>query len=524
MLDRLAEVGAHFRAIKGFWAFAYCAFLGVLSALAFPPYPFVPLFFVAIVLLLLLLSGEERVSRAFGYGFFFGAGQFGFSLSWITNSFFVQSDVPLWLAPIMVSLLVVILSLFPGMATLITRLLWHRYWPQRAMAFASLYMAFEFTRGLIFPWNPTSLIWWPADVMLQTLSVGGSLGLGLLTIVAAGLFAPLFDGAWSARTRLITPTTGLLIMGIMAGLGAIRLKDSNPSFEDGLVVRLVQPAIPQVEKWDPRFIRRNLDKHISLSTLPPGLLGRPEIIVWSETAVPYDLENQPTREFIMANFPGQILLTGAVRNVLEPVPELTNSLYVLGGQGNILARYDKARLVPFGEWVPGRKFLGTLGLETLVPGSTDYQEGPGLQTIALAGYPSFSPLVCYEVIFSGNVVIGEDNPGWILNITNDAWFGNSAGPRQHFQMARERAIEEGMPVIRVAGTGISAVIDPFGRVLERLDLNEEGIIDSRLPGKTPTIPIFKSLGFLPMGGLAAVFFLIGAGSGRPERPRKEENT
>lgn len=528
MLRQLAEVGLFFEKARGFRAYAYCVFLGVLSALAFPPYPFIPLFFIAIVLMLLLLSGEERVSKAFHYGFFFGLGQFGLGLSWIANSFAAQGEVPIWMAPIMVSLLVVALSFFPALAFMITRLLWHTNWFQRAMAFSALYGVFEFLRSweviFAFPWNPTSLIWWPSNIMLQNLSLGGSYALGLITILVAGFFTALFDGKAPKKHRLLTPALGLVIILGLAGFGALRLNGATVSFKEDLVVRLVQPNIPQIEKWDPIYLRRNLEKYISMSTAPAGPLGRPDIIIWSETAVPYDLENTPTRSYILSNFPDQILLTGSPRRVLEPTPELTNSLYALKGENEILARYDKAHLVPFGEYLPLRATFEFFGLDTLAPGSTDYDRGPGIRTLKIDGVPGFSPLVCYEIIFSGNVLIRGDRPEWILNVTNDAWFGDSPGPRQHFQMARARAIEEGTPVLRVAGTGISAVIDPFGRVLNTIELGTEGILDTRLPEKIPGLSVFARFGIIPVGALALLFFIIGAPSGLSERSRKEENT
>ncbi|MEE8294320.1 MAG: apolipoprotein N-acyltransferase [Sphingomonadales bacterium] len=528
MLEKFAEVGRFFEKARGFWAYGYCIFLGVVSALAFPPYPFIPLFFVAIVLVLLLLSGEERVSKAFHYGFFFGIGQFGFGLSWISNSFAAQGDVPTWMAPIMVSFLVVALSFFPALAFMITRLLWHNNWFQRAMAFAALYGLFEFLRGwdfiFAFPWNPTSLIWWPSDIMLQSLSLGGSYALGLLTILAAGFFTALFDGKASLRHRLVTPALGLVILFGLAGFGALKLNNNPTSYKDDLVIRLVQPNIPQVEKWERSLKQRNLERHIALSIAPAGPLGRPDIIIWSETAVPYNLEEAQNRRAILSYFPDQILLAGASRRVLEPTPELTNSLYALEGEGDILGRYDKSHLVPFGEYLPLRATFEFFGLDTLAPGSTDYDSGPGIRTLTIDGVPSFSPLVCYEIIFSGKVMIREERPDWIINITNDAWFGDSPGPRQHFQMARARAIEEGIPVLRVAGTGISAVIDPYGRVLSKIELGEEGFLDTRLPEKTQGLSVFATFGVIPVGALALLFFIIGAPSGLSERSRKEENT
>jgi len=186
----------------------------------------------------------------------------------------------------------------------------------------------------------------------------------------------------------------------------------------------------------------------------------------------------------------------------------------------ILGRYDKARLVPFGEKIPLRNIIGKLGLQPIVPGTMDYQEGPGMRTLNVDGIPGFEPLICYEIIFSGAILEKGSRPDWILNITNDAWFGNSAGPYQHFQMARARAVEEGVPVIRVAGTGISAVIDPYGRVLASLPLNSRGILDARIPGRIDQKPLFAAVGRGLGFALIILFFAIGASSGRSDRPEK----
>lgn len=534
MLDSFAKVGVFFKETKGLRAFAYAGFLGVVAALALPPYPFVPLFFIAIVCVLLLLAGQEKVWHAFGYGYCFGLGHFGLSMAWVANSFYAQAGVPEWTAPIMVTLMVMILSLFPAIAFLITRLLWHKHWFQRAMGFAGIFAFLEYGRGFFtdFPWNPVSLIWWPSDAMSQALSILGSSGLGIMTLLMAGLLTPLFDGTVGRKHRLITPAVSLAIVVGFLGFGGVRLYLNQPTYNDDLVVRLVQPNIPQVEKWSDPLLLRNLSRHLNLSVSEPGEFGTPDIVIWGETAFPFNLEGSFQQDGELVRYseatmnwmPDQVLITGANRNVLEPEPQLNNSLYVLDGPGDILGRYDKSKLVPFGEYVPFRWALDIFGLQTLVPGTRDFNEGPGITTMNIEGIPAFSPLICYEIVFSDRVADDNNPPEWILNITNDAWFGDSAGPRQHFQMARARAIEEGIPVLRVAGTGISAAIGPYGRVLAALELNEQGILDTPLPQKSVQKTIFSIAGIGPAGALALIFFIFGAGSGRTERGRKEENT
>ncbi|HEX6113784.1 MAG TPA: apolipoprotein N-acyltransferase, partial [Geminicoccaceae bacterium] len=256
------------------------------------------------------------------------------------------------------------------------------------------------------------------------------------------------------------------------------------------------------------------ERHLTLSAE-----GRDAIthVIWPESAAPYPLDQDGVARQMIARVvpPSGLLLTGGERFDLSREPPLAwNTLFVLDDAGAILARYDKRDLVPFGEFLPLRGLLGRLGLEKLTHGSIDFQPGPGRQTITLPGLPPVSPLICYEAIFPGSVVDPDARPDWLLNVTNDAWFGRSSGPYQHLAMARMRAIEEGLPLVRSANSGISAVVDPWGRIEARLGLGETGALDvalpQPLPGGTPFARTGPVIALAPAGVLALCALLLEA--------------
>jgi apolipoprotein N-acyltransferase len=271
----------------------------------------------------------------------------------------------------------------------------------------------------------------------------------------------------------------------------------------GARLRLVQGDIAQTLKWQPEQRARWFRRYLELSARPADHI---KAIIWPESATPYPLDREPEARRLIARVvpPGGLLLTGSARFDLESKPPRAwNSLFALDDTGRILAVYDKHELVPFGEFLPFRTVLGRLGLEKLTQGSIDFQPGPGRVTLTLPGLPPFSPLICYEAIFPGRVVDPHARPDWLLNVTNDAWFGRSSGPYQHLAMARFRAIEEGLPLVRAANTGISVVVDPYGRVQARLDLDVTGVLDAALPAPLPEPP-FARLGLWPVAVAACL--------------------
>jgi len=296
----------------------------------------------------------------------------------------------------------------------------------------------------------------------------------------------------------------ILLISVPALGGAVRLA-STPTVLTGTHLRLVQPAIAESLKWQPAAARDNFRRLLDLSRAPTN--ERLNAILWPEAATPFLLgRDRPARDAIAAIVPkGGYVITGALRTEPPPAPiaNFWNSIEAVNAGGDIVAHYDKAHLVPFGEYVPFRKLLP---IDKITPGTTDLSAGPGPQTIALPGLPPFAPLVCYEAIFPGAIIDEDNRPAWILNVTNDAWYGRSSGPYQHFAIARTRAVEEDLPLIRVANNGISGVIDPVGRVLAHTDLDAIGYVDSVLPAagsRTPYARVgnWMLLGLLLLGAV-----------------------
>jgi len=468
------------------WTTALAA--GAISAFAFAPVYAVPLLLVAIPTLLWLAVTSDRARTAGLVGWWFGLGHFAVGSYWIIESFANQPAVPNWQGPPAVLALAAYLALYPALACAFTR-----HWPRPGIAgliiFAAAWGGAEWLRGHLltgFPWNPLSAVWssWPA--MMQPLAVMGSYALSLLTALlsaAPALLLPRFGGWRANRKWLIVLLAGL---ALWAGFGAHRLDRHGEMPKADLVLRLVQPNIPQREKWQDELRRQHFADYIAQSEM----LSAPEarlLVVWPETAVTdYYFDRQPSRRALAARMlpDGGYLTTGAPRVLEAPSGEtaLANSLLVLDDDGRLQARYDKQHLVPFGEYLPFRDLLRPLGLDKLAPGAVDFLAGPGPRTIEVDGLPAFSPLICYEVIFPGEVVFASGRrPAFLLNITNDAWFGNGSGPYQHFAQARMRTVEEGLPLVRAAQTGISAVVDPLGRVQARIGLERRGTIDALLP-------------------------------------------
>ena len=274
----------------------------------------------------------------------------------------------------------------------------------------------------------------------------------------------------------------------------------------GVRLRLVQANIPQRQKWQPQLRAGHLQRHIALSRQASA--NPPTHVIWPEAAVPFFLANdEVVRAAAATAVPrGGVLITGSPRRSSDNGDgRFWNAAHAITGDGQIVASYDKAHLVPFGEYVPLR---GVLPIDKLVPGQGDFTPGAGRQTIAIPGLPPVSPLICYEAIFPGAAARSDDRPGWLLNLTNDAWFGTFAGPQQHFAIASARAVEEGLPLVRAANTGISAIIDPYGRPVATLGLGMEGVIDSGLPRALENSTPYARWGNLIPGGLLAIVALL----------------
>lgn len=467
--------------------------LGALGATALPPFYLVFLLWPALSILVVLTVTAQSWRSAFLYGWLFGVGWFGFGLYWVGHAFLVEAEVYGYLAPFAVIGLAAGMAIYHGLAAATLR-----WFSGKALAhpvfvpvaFAALWTLGEWVRGWFltgFPWNPLASIWTFSVEMMQGAAFVGALGIGFVTAIVFAAPAILTMTEADRRyRRLVLGAAAILPVLWLAGFA--RLLGAGTVTHEGVMLRLVQPAIPQADKWRAELRQGHVIRQMAMSKRRAGPGGAPTHVIWAETNVPFLLGQSPEIvSSIAAAVPENgTLIFGAPRRA--PGGEVYNSLFAIDGAGEVQGTFDKFHLVPFGEYVPLR---GILPLGKLVAGRGDFSAGPGPKTLRIDGLPAFSPIICYEVIFAGSVVDSDDRPEWILNITNDAWFGPSTGPRQHLEQARLRAVEEGLPVVRVANTGISAVIDAFGRVRNKLDLGEQGVVDAPLPVALPTTPFAR---------------------------------
>lgn len=480
---------------------------GMAAALALPPVHLIPLLWLALPVLLLLLGRAQNRRHAFATGWWFGLGHFSLGLYWVAHAFLVDPLRHGWMIPFALTALGAGMGLFTGLTTLLAHALAWRSPLARVLALAAAWTVVEWLRSWLFtgfPWNLLGTAWMPLDAMLQPAAWIGTYGLTLITMAVAGM--PLLLLEERGRRGVVATGLALLALAALASAGAMRLADGTSATVPGVRLRLVQPDIPQALKWADGMRVDHLRRQIELSRSP----GFDQIthVVWAETAVPYylDADDSARAAVSMAAPPGGALIAGAPRRT--PIgaarTEVWNSLFAVDDQGRIVASYDKVHLVPFGEYMPLRGLIPP-SIEKMTAGSIDFSFGTARTTLALPGAPPASPLICYEIIFPDEVVGPGQRPGWIVNLTNDGWFGLSAGPYQHFASARLRAVEEGLPVVRVANTGISAVIDGYGRVLTRLGLGAADIADSDLPVALPPTPYARwgALLSLALAGLAS---------------------
>jgi apolipoprotein N-acyltransferase len=459
---------------------------GPLTVLTFPPFSILPLVPVAYSALFVGLR-DLSFGRAFLVGWAFGLGQFGFGISWIAESFYVEPERFGALATPAVAGLSAGLAIFPAIAAVLFVEIARRGAMGSLLAcllFATSWTAAEWLRGHVltgFPWNLAGYALVDYAALRQPAAWVGSYGLSFLTVFVAALPGAALMAV--GRQRLIISLMPLAGIVTMWASGTLRLQSEAPQPPD-VNLRIVQGNVPQEEKWAPENREATFARYIKLSTQP----GDFDVLLWPETAFPGFLdEDAQARARIAAALPdGSVLLTGVPDRVLsEDDTRYFNTVQAFDDTSEILTRYAKHHLVPFGEYTP---FRGWLPIERLTAGLGDFTPGPGLRTLALPGVPLVAVAICYEIIFPGHVVDDLFRPDWIFNATNDAWFGTSIGPEQHLGSARMRAVEEGLPVIRAANTGISAVIDANGEIVARLDTEERGIIDADLPSARPPTP------------------------------------
>lgn len=472
---------------------------GAGAALVHPPFGFLP-GLLGYPLLLLLADRAGGVKGGFWVGWLAGFAYFFIGCWWVAEAFLVN-PAQAWMAPFAASLLPAGMGLFWGLATMAYR----RFSPagaRRVLLFAALFALLEWTRGHVltgFPWNPAGAGWAAGSAMSQFASVGGVYGLGLVTVAAISAFAPLID-AGPRRPRLIAAGLGVLTLAGLFAFGAARLSAARV-VETPTLVRLVQADIAQDYKWSPEAYQAILGRYLALTAQPGEAV--PDVVVWPEGALPTtanDLLAGPDAHAVaMALQTGQTLLAGLSRGEPDATAETGaryyNSMLVLRDVGadqlSLDAIYDKHRLVPFGEYLPLGDLMGRIGVRSLVHVPADFSPGPSPAPISLANAPTVQPLICYESLYPGfTPATAATRPAWIVNVSNDAWFGKTSGPRQHLNLASYRALETGLPVARATPTGVSAMIDPWGRIVDgkRLDPGQAGVIDVHLPQAAKPTP------------------------------------
>ncbi len=486
---------------------ALAALAGAGAGLGQVPFALTPVALAALVVLGWLCRTASRPARAAWIGFAGGVGYFAFCLHWIVEPFLVEPEIHGWMAPFALVLISTGFALFWAAAFWGARRLSASGW-RFALSFGAALGAAEMTRSLIltgFPWSLIGYVWSETPAA-QIAAFTGPFGLTALTALGAGAVAALW-----APGRRIAAAAGLAGLCVLPlALGALRLGDLPAIPVDAPIVRLVQPNAPQDEKWDPVLSGVFYDRLLDLTA--GG--ARPALIVWPETALPVLLTpGAPELAQIAEAADGVPVALGA--NRAEGL-RYWNSLAVIGRGGKILATYDKWHLVPFGEYVPLGRLASGLGLRGLAArDGFGYAAGPGPQILDLGAAGEVIPLICYEAIFPEEVGAAPTRPDWLLHVTNDAWFGTFAGPQQHLAQARMRAIEQGLPLLRAANTGISAVIDGKGRVLDAIPLGRAGRLDHPVPAALPPT-VYARIGDWP-AALAMALALLAAGL-RRRRP------
>ena len=509
-LDAAAVFLAH---AQGWRRLAYAGLAGALAALAFPPFLIFPLLLLGYAALVLLLdgaaSGAHKRRDAALIGWAFGFGHFLIGLHWVGYAFLVDAKDHAWQLPFVLLLFPGGLALFFALAALLCVSLW-REGAARIYVFAAIVAVVEYARGHVltgFPWNLPGYGWGASTAILQSTAIIGIYGLSVLTLLFGASLALLTDTPTHRRTPRVPLILALGFVALWAG-GVLRLAYAGHEMVPNVRLRIVQPDTPQSEKYDPIYIERNWRRLVDLTRAPAE---KPIThVIWPEAAPPFLLQREPQAQadITALNANARVLLTGAVRYDGDiQQRRFYNSFFVIGRDGRPVSTFDKFHLVPFGEYLPLESVLHALGITQLTGGDSGFLSGPGPRTMAVPGAPDAGVLICYEIIFPAHVA-GAMRPAWFVNVTDDSWFGPGAGPEQHFLIARVRAIEEGIPIARSANSGISGVIDSFGRVVSSLDLNTRGVLDSNLP-VVLNPPVYVLFGDVLPAVLVLVLFVLG---------------
>ena len=464
---------------------AFCA--GAIAACGFQPLGLWPLTLAGLAGLMWLVGEAPGLRSALARGWWFGIGHFAVGLNWIATAFTYQAAMPAWLGWVAVVLLSLYLASYPAAAAGIAWRYGRRDGAAQALWFAAAWIATEWLRATLF----TGFAWNPAGVaMLDSAGLAGlsrwvgTYGLSGVVMLAAGAVLLAARRRWKSAAALGGPVVAAALLLWPAAAA------EPPSGQPRL--RIVQPNVGQQDRWRPGVPEEVLRR---LGTMSRAGTGEPRLLLWPESAVGDPLEDARRHPAYQADVawmrervagmlePGDLLLAGGVTiGSADGVraTSATNSVFAIDAGGRILGRYDKAHLVPYGEYLPMRPLLSALGLSRLAPGDLDFDAGPGPRTLDLpiVGRAGFQ--LCYEIVFSGEVADRANRPNFLFNPSNDAWFG-AWGPPQHLAQARLRALEEGLPVLRATPNGISAVIDADGRLAASIPMHRASVLDARLP-------------------------------------------
>lgn len=469
--------------VKPFLPFLLTLAAGCIAAFAMPPAGWWPCLFIGLSVLFCLWLKTGSYRAAFFTGFLFGIGYFTTGLWWIGNALLIEGNEFWWVWPISVIGLPALLSFFTGFFCALARVFLRGPRLSSWIGFAVFLTLSEWIRGHIFtgfPWNLYGYAWNQHVGMLQGASVFGAYSLTFLTAAAAA--AP--GMAWAARKDIpraaAALAVSLIILAGLYGYGQMRL--AQPTIvSDETAVRVVQANIPQTAKWDTAQTIPIFEKHLAHSAKEDR--AQSLFILWPETAIPPVLVDnaharQQIGDLLALQADQAYLLTGAlVHKSDEAGSRYYNALLAYDQTGSVQASYAKTHLVPFGEFIPFQQWIPIRPVVRF----QGFERGDGPSTLRVGTMPGFSPLICYEIIFPGQVADRADRPDMLVAVTNDGWYGDSAGPHQHFFQVRVRSIEEGLPAIRSANTGISGIVDPYGRILAKSELFDEISIDSPLP-------------------------------------------
>jgi apolipoprotein N-acyltransferase len=497
---------------------------GVMAAFAFPPFGVLPgiLGYGLLLATIDRTDGPRPLRSAFWRAFLAGTAFFAISCWWVAEAFLVDASEQGWMAPFAVILLAAGLGMFWGLGGLLYRLLRPRDALLKALVFAGALSLLEWVRGHVFtgfPWNLPGETWRAGSPPSQAAALVGAYGLTWVTLFAmAALAAPFAFGFRRSTWALLSG--GIAVVIALYGYGFWHLSHPAAPAAGGPIIRVVQADVRQESKYDAAKFQDIVVRYLRLTAQPAASGRAPDVVIWPEGAIPAlanDVLNPSLwiyPEIVRALRPGQILLMGASRLDERAVkPTYYNSLYALRRDGDALTTlgvYDKYRLVPFGEYLPAGKLLTTLGFKKLTHAPDDFMAGPQPRPMEVAGLGLVQPLICYESLFPGFVREGGKRVGgradWIVNVSNDAWFGQTSGPWQHLNLASYRAIEEGLPIVRATPTGVSAMIDAEGRPLRTLGLGRSGVIDAALPASAAPTPFSGSgeTAFWIMIGLSVV--------------------